>query len=172
MRCDTILLNARLATLSPALPGLGVIENGAVGVLDGRIVFAGPMDDLRSGRDAKERVSLDGRWITPGLIDCHTHLVYAGDRAEEFELRLAGVSYEEIARRGGGILATVTATRAASERDLVAATLPRLDRLLAEGVTTVEIKSGYGLELATETRMLRAARSLAGERDVSIITSF
>ncbi|MFL5047605.1 MAG: imidazolonepropionase [Xanthobacteraceae bacterium] len=172
MRFDTIWLDARLATLSPAASGLGLVEHGAVAAVGGRIAYAGPVGDLPTGWDAKERVSLDGRWITPGLIDCHTHLVYAGDRAEEFELRLAGVSYEEIARRGGGILATVTATRAASERDLVAATLPRLDRLLAEGVTTVEIKSGYGLELATETRMLRAARSLTGERDVSIITSF
>ena len=161
MRFDTIWLDARLATLSPTRSGLGLVEHGAVAASGGRIAFAGPVGDLPTGWDAKERVSLDGRWITPGLIDCHTHLVYAGDRAEEFELRIAGVSYQEIARRGGGILATVTATRAASERDLVAATLPRLDRLLAEGVTTIEIKSGYGLELATETRMLRAARSPA-----------
>ncbi len=172
MRFDTIWLGARLATLSPAAHGLGAVQHGALAALGGRIAFAGSVGDLPTGWDAKERVALDGRWITPGLIDCHTHLVYAGDRAEEFELRLAGVSYQEIARRGGGILSTVTATRAASERDLVAATLPRLDRLLAEGVTTVEIKSGYGLELATETRMLRAARALAGERDVSIVTSF
>jgi imidazolonepropionase len=172
MRFDTIWLDARLATLSPAASGLGLVEHAAVAAVGGRIAFAGPVGDLPTGWDAKERVALDGRWITPGLIDCHTHLVYAGDRAGEFELRLAGVSYEEIARRGGGILATVTATRAASERDLVAATLPRLDRLLAEGVTTVEIKSGYGLELATETRMLRAARALARERNVSIITTF
>jgi imidazolonepropionase len=172
MRFDTIWLDARLATLSPAASGLGLVEHGAVAAVSGRIAFAGPVGDLPTGWDAKERVALDGRWITPGLIDCHTHLVYAGDRAKEFELRLAGVSYQEIARRGGGILATVTATRATSERDLVAATLPRLDRLLAEGATTVEIKSGYGLELATEARMLRAARSLAGERDVSIVTTF
>jgi imidazolonepropionase len=172
MRFDTIWLDARLATLSPAASGLGLVEHAAVAAVGGRIAYAGPVGDLPTGWDAKERIALDGRWITPGLIDCHTHLVYAGDRAEEFELRLAGVSYQEIARRGGGILATVTATRSASERDLVAATLPRLDRLLAEGVTTVEIKSGYGLELATETRMLRAARSLPGERDVSITTTF
>jgi len=172
MRFDTIWLDARLATLSPTRSGLGLVEHGAVAASGGRIAFAGAVGDLPTGWDAKERVALDGRWITPGLIDCHTHLVYAGDRAEEFELRIAGVSYQEIARRGGGILATVTATRAASERDLVAATLPRLDRLLAEGVTTVEIKSGYGLELAAESRMLRAARSLPGERDVSITTTF
>jgi imidazolonepropionase len=172
MRFDTIWLDARLATLAPARSGLGLVEHGAVTASGGRIAFAGPMADLPTGWDATQRVALDGRWITPGLIDCHTHLVYAGDRAHEFELRLAGASYQDIARQGGGIVATVKATRAASERDLVAAALPRLDRLLAEGATTVEIKSGYGLELATEARMLRAARSLAGEREVSVVTTF
>jgi imidazolonepropionase len=172
MRFDTIWLDARLATLVPARSGLGLVEHGAVAASGGRIAFAGPMADLPTGWDATQRVALDGRWITPGLIDCHTHLVYAGDRAHEFELRLAGASYQDIARQGGGIVATVKATRAASERDLVAAALPRLDRLLAEGATTVEIKSGYGLELATEARMLRAARSLAGEREVSVVTTF
>ena len=106
--------------------------------------------------------------MTPGLIDCHTHLVHAGDRAHEFELRLAGASYEEIARAGGGIVSTVQATRAASEDALVAAALPRLDRLIAEGVTTIEIKSGYGLDRETEARMLRAARALARERNVDV----
>jgi imidazolonepropionase len=172
MRFDTIWLDARLATLAPDRPGLGIVERGAVAVKDGRIAFAGPAAELPSGWDAAERVSLDGRWITPGLIDCHTHLVYAGDRAHEFELRLAGASYEEIARAGGGILSTVKATRAASEDELVAAALPRLDHLIAEGVTTVEIKSGYGLERESEMRMLRAARRLAGERDVDVVTSF
>jgi imidazolonepropionase len=169
---DTVWLDARLATLSPAHPGLGIVQRGAIAASNGRIVFAGPMYDLPIGWDAKDRFALDGRWITPGLVDCHTHLVYAGDRAEEFELRLAGVSYEDIARRGGGILSTVKATRETSELDLIAVTLPRLDRLLAEGVTTVEIKSGYGLDLATESRMLRAARSLAGKRDVAVVTTF
>jgi len=172
MRFDTVWLNARLATLAPAGAGLGVVERGAVAAAEGRIVFAGPMAELPTGWDATHRVPLDGRWITPGLVDCHTHLVYAGDRAHEFELRLAGASYEDIARAGGGIVSTVRATRAASEDELVAATLPRLDRLLAEGVTTVEIKSGYGLDRETETRMLRAARRLARERDVDVVTSF
>jgi imidazolonepropionase len=172
MRFDTIWHDARLATLAPGRPGLGVIEGGAVAAKDGRIAFAGPMAGLPTGWDAAHRIALDGRWVTPGLIDCHTHLVYAGDRAHEFELRLAGASYEEIARAGGGITSTVKATRAANEDDLVAATLPRLDRLLAEGVTTIEIKSGYGLEFETETRMLRAARRLARERDVEVVTSF
>ena len=172
MRFDTIWLDARLATLAPSRPGLGIVERGAVAAKDGRIAFAGAMADLPGGWDAADKIALGGRWITPGLIDCHTHLVYAGDRAHEFELRLAGASYEEIARAGGGILSTVRSTRAASEDDLVAATLPRLDRLIAEGVTTVEIKSGYGLDAASETRMLRAARRLTRERKVEVVTSF
>ena len=136
---DTIWLDARLATLAPDCPGIGVIERGAIATLGGRIAFVGAMADLPSGWDARQRVTLDGRWVTPGLIDCHTHLVYAGDRAHEFELRLAGASYEEIARAGGGIVSTVKATRAASEEELVAQSLPRLDALVAEGVTTIEI---------------------------------
>jgi imidazolonepropionase len=172
MRFDTIWLDARLATLTPDRPSLGTVERGAVAAKDGRIAFAGPMAELPGGWDAISRFALDGRWVTPGLIDCHTHLVYAGDRAHEFELRLAGASYEEIARAGGGILSTVKATRAASKDDLVAATLPRLDCLLAEGVTTVEIKSGYGLDRETEASMLRAARRLAQVRRVEVVTSF
>jgi imidazolonepropionase len=172
MQFDTIWLDGRLATLAPERGGLGIIEPGAVAAKDGRIAFVGSMADLPVGWDAAERNRLDGRWITPGLIDCHTHLVYAGDRAHEFELRLSGASYEDIARAGGGILSTVKATRAASVDALVAATLPRLDRLLGEGVTTVEIKSGYGLERDTEARMLRAARRLEGMRRVEIVTTF
>jgi imidazolonepropionase len=172
MRFDTIWLDGRLATLTPDRPGLGIVEPGAIAARDGRIAFAGVEADLPTGWDARERIALDGRWVTPGLIDCHTHLVYAGDRALEFELRLKGASYEEIARQGGGILSTVKATRAASEDDLVAQSLPRLDHLVAEGVTTVEIKSGYGLDLATEARMLRAARRLGRERKVEVVTSF
>jgi imidazolonepropionase len=167
---DTIWLDARLATMSG--PGLGVIARGAVAAKDGRIAFAGAMADLPAGWDAAQRVSLDGRWVTPGLIDCHTHLVYAGDRAHEFELRLAGASYEEIARAGGGIVSTVKATRAASEDALVAQSLPRLDALIAEGVTTIEIKSGYGLDRASETRQLRAARRLGRERTIDVATTF
>jgi imidazolonepropionase len=172
MRFDTIWLDARLATLDPARPGLGVIERGAVAAKDGRIAFAGAAAELPTGWDAMNRIALDGRWITPGLIDCHTHLVYAGDRAHEFELRLAGASYEEIARAGGGIVSTVKATRAASEEELVRVSLPRLDRLIAEGVTTIEIKSGYGLDRETETRQLQAARRLARERAIDVVTSF
>jgi imidazolonepropionase len=172
MTFDTIWLDARLATLASDRPGLCVIERGAVAAKDGRIAYAGPAADLPTDCDAKQRVALDGRWITPGLIDCHTHLVYAGDRAHEFELRLAGASYEEIARAGGGIVSTVKATRAATEDELVTQSQPRLDALMAEGVTTIEIKSGYGLDAETEARMLRAARRLGRERDANVVTTF
>ncbi|MDU6377475.1 MAG: imidazolonepropionase, partial [Bradyrhizobium sp.] len=171
-RFDRIWHNARLATLREGQPGLGVIEQGVVAARDGRIAFAGPRSDFAADGDAPERIDCAGRWITPGLIDCHTHLVYGGDRAHEFELRLAGASYEEIARAGGGIVSTVAATRAADENELVTGALPRLDALLAEGVTTIEIKSGYGLETATELRQLSAARALGVRRAVSVRTSF
>ncbi|WP_262028540.1 imidazolonepropionase [Microvirga sp. Mcv34] len=170
MRFDRVWFNARLATLEG--DGLGIVESGAVASMDGRIAFVGPEADLPNGWDAAERIDCQGRWITPGLVDCHTHLIFGGDRAHEFELRLNGASYEEIARAGGGIVSTVKATRAASEDALVASALPRLDHLITEGCTTVEIKSGYGLDLETEARSLRAARRLAGERPVSIVTTF
>ena len=172
MRFDKIWVNARLATFAGPDGGLGIVERGALAANDGRIAFVGPMNDLPYGSEAAEQVDCEGRWITPGFIDCHTHLVFGGNRAHEFELRLAGAGYEEIARAGGGILSTVRATRAASEDDVVASALPRLDRLIAEGCTTVEVKSGYGLDLDTEARMLRAARRLATERPVAITTSF
>ncbi len=169
---DTVWTNARLATMAADRPGLGVIDDGAVAARDGRIVFAGRRADLPGDPGAARIVDCGGRWITPGLIDCHTHLVHGGNRAAEFEARLAGASYEEIARAGGGIASTVAATRAASLDDLVAASLPRLDRLIADGVTTVEIKSGYGLEAASERRMLMAARRLGQIRDVGVVTTF
>jgi imidazolonepropionase len=172
MHFDTIWLNARLATVAPSSDDLGIVPSGAVGAIDGRIAFAGPMSALPPGWDAAQQVDCGGRWITPGLVDCHTHLVFGGDRAQEFEQRLAGASYEEIARAGGGILSTVRATRAASEDELVASALPRLDHLLREGVTTVEIKSGYGLDLPSERRMLRAARRLGKIRPVTVMTTF
>lgn len=171
MRFDKIWRNARIATLSPQQQGLGEIA-GAVAAKDGKIAFVGPDSELPASSDAAETVKLDGRWIMPGLIDCHTHLVYGGDRAHEFELRLKGASYEDIARAGGGIVSTVKATRAASEDALVAQSLKRLDPLLAEGVTSIEIKSGYGLDLVSETKTLRAARRLGRERDVGVITTF
>ena len=171
MRCDRLWRNARLATLAPGAPGLGVVDRGAVASLDGRIAWVGAQDDAPAFEPA-ETIDCEGRWITPGLIDPHTHLVHGGDRAHEFELRLAGASYEEIARAGGGIVSTMTATRAASEDDLVAQALPRLDALIAEGATTVEIKSGYGLSLADELKSLRAARRLGEVRPVSVTTTF
>lgn len=171
MRCDRIWRQARLATLEAGRPGLGVIEHGLIASLDGRILYAGPVD-AAPALEAAETIDCEGRWITPGLIDCHTHLVYGGDRAREFELRLAGASYEEIARNGGGIVSSVAATRAATEDQLLAASLPRLKALMAEGATTVEIKSGYGLALDAERRQLRVARRLGETQPVSIRTSF
>jgi imidazolonepropionase len=169
---DRVWHRCRLATLSPEREGLGVIEDGVVAAKDGIIVYAGPKADAPTGLGAAAQTDCEGRWITPGLIDCHTHLVYGGNRAEEFELRLSGASYEEIARRGGGIVSTVNATRLASEGELVRSAQRRLDALVAEGVTTVEIKSGYGLELATERRQLRAARQLARDNPIAVRTSF
>jgi len=171
-RFDRIWLNARLATLREDLPELGAIEQGVIAARDGRIVFAGYRSDFPSSADAAERIDCAGRWITPGLVDCHTHLVFGGNRAHEFELRLSGASYEEIARAGGGIVSTVAATRAASEAELVASALPRLDAMIGEGVTTLEIKSGYGLNTETEMRQLSAARALGRHRPVAIRTTF
>ena len=169
MRCDRVWHNARLVTMAGG--GLGEIDDGVIASRDGRIAFAGAAAEAPA-LDAAERIDCAGRWITPGLIDCHTHLVHAGDRAREFEMRLAGASYEEIARAGGGIVSTMHATRAATEAELVASALPRLDALIAEGVTTVEIKSGYGLDTENEAKQLRAARALARERAVRITTTF
>jgi imidazolonepropionase len=169
MKADRLFSNVRLATM--AAPGIGVVDKGLVVTCDGRILFAGPAAEAPAFAP-DETIDCGGRWMTPGLIDCHTHLVHAGDRAAEFELRLAGASYAEIAKAGGGILSTVRATRAASEDALVASALPRLDALIAEGVTTIEIKSGYGLEAATEARQLRAARRIGRERGVAVSTTF
>lgn len=160
---DSLWTNARLATM--AGEGLGLVENGAVGCRDGRIAYAGPMSDAPA---AAQTIDCEGRWITPGLIDCHTHVIHAGDRAGEWAMRLEGASYEDIARAGGGILSTMRATRAASDHDLVDTAMPRLDALIAEGVTTIEIKSGYGLTVEDEIKMLRAARMLAELRRVRV----
>jgi imidazolonepropionase len=169
MRCDTVWRNARLATM--AGDGLGIVEDGLVAARDGRIVYAGPAD-AAPALDPVETIDCDGRWITPGLIDCHTHIVHGGDRAHEFERRLAGESYEAIARAGGGIVSTMRATRAASMEALVESALPRLDALIAEGVTTIEVKSGYGLTTKDEVKMLHAARALGERRDVGVTTTF
>lgn len=169
MRCDAVWHNARLATM--AGPGLGRMDDGVVIASAGRIVYAGSAAEAPSV-DAVTRHDCEGRWITPGLIDCHTHLVYAGDRAREFALRLAGASYEDIARAGGGIVSTVTATRAASADELLRQSRQRLQALMAEGVTTIEIKSGYGLTLEAETCLLAVARQLGETDDVRVRTSF
>ncbi len=148
----------------------GAVADGVVASRDGRIVHAGPAATAPAFA-APETIDCAGRWITPGLIDCHTHLIHAGDRADEFAARLAGASYADIARAGGGIVSTMRATRAASEAELVESALPRLDALIAEGVTTIEIKSGYGLSLEDELKMLRAARRLGVARPVAVTTS-
>ncbi|KRG39790.1 imidazolonepropionase [Stenotrophomonas pictorum JCM 9942] len=171
MRCDTLWHNAHLMTLDDASGGLGFVRGGVLAALDGRIVHAGPAASAPAF-DAAERIDCQGRWISPGLIDCHTHLVYAGNRAGEFEQRLQGVSYADIALAGGGIVSTVRATRAADEAALIAASLPRLDAMLAEGITTLEIKSGYGLTLDDEARQLRVARQLGQLRKVEVVPTF
>ena len=168
MHCDSVWQNAQLLTM---IPGAAPIADGLVAARAGRIVYAGTAADAPAFEPAAV-VDCQGRWITPALIDAHTHLVHAGNRAREFELRLEGASYEEIARAGGGIVSTMRATRAASEDELVASALPRLDALIAEGLGTIEIKSGYGLELEAELKMLRAARRLGELRPVRVVTTF
>lgn len=163
MRAEQIFKNVRLATMDPALPGLGVVEDGMVAQTAGRIVYAGP----RCAMEADEVIDYDGRWVTPGLIDCHTHLVYAGNRAGEFEARLNGASYEDIARAGGGIMGTMRATRAASADELSKQARQHAAALVAEGVTTIEIKSGYGLQPEAEYKCLSVARSLGDIADIS-----
>lgn len=167
---DHLWIDARLATMVPGRP-YGAIENGAIAAKAGRIAWLGPRSELPQG-NAREVHPLDGAWVTPGLIDCHTHLVHGGDRAAEFELRLKGATYEEIAKAGGGIRSTVAATRAASEEALLASALARLDQMQAEGLTTIEVKSGYGLSLADERKCLRVARMLERARPVTVRTTF
>ena len=171
MTFSTLYNNAQIATMTSDKP-YGLIENGAVVISAGLIQWVGPENNLPEKFRTLPEKNLEGRLLTPALIDCHTHLVYGGSRATEFELRLKGASYEEISRSGGGILSTVKATRTATEEELFTQSLPRFDALLAEGVGTVEIKSGYGLDLETEIKMLRVARKLGKERSVRVKTSF
>ncbi len=170
---DRLWLGGHLATLSPDLEGYGEIRHGALACRSGRIVWVGPEADLPApaGNLAREVVELDGGWVTPGLVDCHTHLVFGGDRSGEFEARLQGVSYEDIARGGGGIRNTLTATREATEESLLRVAVPRLMALHAEGVTTLEIKSGYGQEPESELKMLRVARRLGESPLVDVQTT-
>jgi imidazolonepropionase len=167
---DLLLTDAQLASMQNGLPDYGIVGETAIAVSKGRIAWIGERADL-PGHAAKEERSVAGRWLTPALIDCHTHLVFCGDRAAEFEQRLRGTSYEDIARSGGGILSTVKATREASADELFAAALPRVHALAREGVATIEIKSGYGLNCASELRMLEVARRLGNETPIEIRTS-
>lgn len=171
--CDAIWRNARVATLATNLDGLGTIENAAIAVVGDKIVFVGSDAELEAqGYTSAKVVDCENRWILPSLIDCHTHLVFGGDRAKEFEMRLDGASYEEIAKAGGGIVSSVRDTREASEEELTAQALKRLDTLLAEGISTVEVKSGYGLNIESELKMLRVARKLGTLRPVRIQTTY
>lgn len=172
-RWDRLLLNATVASFADDAPE-GTVEQAAIAVHNGRIAWLGRMDDLPDAPAALaiELESVEGALVTPGLIDCHTHLVFGGERSHEFDLRLNGASYEQIARAGGGIISTVEATRAASEESLFEQALPRARQLLADGVTTLEIKSGYGLDLDSERRMLRVARRLGREMGITVRTTF
>ncbi len=167
-----IFTHARVATLIENADGLGLIEDTAIVVEQGRIAYVGPQSELPEHYAIYPKTDCENRLITPGLIDCHTHLIHAGNRAHEFELRLEGASYEEVAKAGGGIVSSVKALRAASEDDLIRESLPRLDALISEGVTTVEVKSGYGLDTGNEIKSLKAARRLTQERDIAIRTTF
>ena len=168
---DLLLIDVHLATMREGGAPYGVVADGALAIADGRIAWLGPLADLPAS-SAPEQHSLGGRWITPALIDCHTHLVFAGSRAAEFEQRLQGVSYEEIAAAGGGIMSTVLATRDADLDTLIESSGVRLKSLRNEGVATVEIKSGYGLDLDTEIKMLEVARSLGASQDLTVATTF
>ncbi|MBV7439457.1 imidazolonepropionase [Aeromonas sp. sif2416] len=170
LNCERVWLNVTPATLRPDLADYGLLEPHALGVHEGKIHALVPMQDLKGPHPAHLR-DMKGRLVTPGLIDCHTHLIFAGSRAEEFELRQRGVPYAEIARKGGGILSTVRATRAASEDQLYELAVPRIRSLIREGVTTVEIKSGYGLTLADELKMLRVARRLGEALPIRVKTT-
>jgi imidazolonepropionase len=166
---DVLLTNVHLATMTD---GYGEIRDGAIAVKDGRIAWLGSQARMPQDARADTVHDGDGSWLTPGLIDCHTHIVHAGNRSDEFEARLNGATYEDIARAGGGIMSTVRATRAASEDELLRQSMPRVRSLLAEGVTTIEIKSGYGLTLASEANMLRAARRIGRDFPVNVATTF
>ena len=164
---DLALRDARIATMRSADDAYGIIDDGVIGIAGGAVAWVGPASGVPDIEVVESR-SLQGRWVTPALIDCHTHLIFGGDRAAEFERRLQGASYEDIARAGGGILSTVTATRAAEPQELFDSALARLDAIIASGAATVEIKSGYGLDVASELKMLEVARKLDAASDASI----
>src|SRR5207253_7216321 len=163
---DRLLVDCRIATFEGA--GFGIVENGAIGIADGKIVRVGKRTEL-AGFRAKEVVALGGAWVTPGLVDCHTHLVFGGTRADEHAMRRAGASYEEIAAAGGGIASTVERTKSASDDELLAQSRRRLHALMRGGCTTVEIKSGYGLDPKSELRLLKLAKTLGDAEAVRIV---
>ena len=167
-----VFVNLNLATMGESDVAYGWIDDGAIAVSDGVIDWLGPVDALPNIYTDLPKTDLGGRVVTPGLIDCHTHIVHGGDRAVEFEMRLNGASYEDVARAGGVIISTVKATRGASEKELLASALRRVDVLIAEGVTTIEVKSGYGLDVETELRMLRVARAITNHRPIRVKTTF
>ncbi|MBK0327994.1 imidazolonepropionase [Rhodobacteraceae bacterium F11138] len=169
---STVLVDLNAATMTESGNAYGLIADAAIAMSAGVIDWIGPRNSLPSAYDAHPRTGLAGRLVTPGLIDCHTHIVHGGDRAVEFEMRLNGASYEEVARAGGGIVSTVKATRAATEETLLADALRRVDVLIAEGVTAIEIKSGYGLDIETELSMLRVARAIMDRRPIRVKTTF
>ncbi len=174
MRCDSLWTGVHLATMAEtgSAAGYGEIRDAVLAVRAGRIVWLGQRADMPAKLHAEQTIDGGGAWITPGLVDCHTHIVYAGNRSDEFEARLNGATYAEIAQRGGGILSTVRATRSATEEELFRASEPRVCALLAEGVTTLEIKSGYGLDLDTERKLLRVARRIGRDLPVTVRTTF
>jgi len=167
-----VITDITAATMAPQAGDYGLVRDAAIVVSNGLISWIGPASDVPSDYAGLDRQPHDGRLVTPALIDCHTHIVHGGNRAREFEMRLNGASYEEIARSGGGIVSTVGATRAASEADLLASALPRVDALISQGVSMIEVKSGYGLDVASELKMLRVARALGQQRAIRIATSF
>ena len=169
---NTLFVDLNAATMCESDAPYGLIKDAAIAVMDGVIEWVGPAASLPDMYISLDRTSLGGRLVTPGLIDCHTHIVHGGDRTVEFEMRLNGASYEEVARAGGGIVSTVTATRNATEDQLLQDALRRVDVLIAEGVTTIEIKSGYGLDTETELRMLRVARAVMANRPIRVKTTF
>lgn len=171
IQADRLLTDCHVATMTEGGVPYGAIEDAAILIKDRRIAWAGARADLPV-HEAVDTDRLEGRWVTPGLIDCHTHLVFGGDRSGEFEQRLGGATYEEIARAGGGIVSSVQATREASEDELFASAMARLEGLKATGVTTIEIKSGYGLDRDSELKMLRVARRIGRERGVRVRTSY
>lgn len=172
MLSNKVIINAKLATLEEGRTAYGLIDDGALALSDGYIDWVGPHQDLPVKYKDWPRHDMSGRLVTPALIDCHTHIIHGGDRSHEFEMRLNGATYEDISRAGGGILSTVKHTRAASEDELLASALPRIDNLIAEGVATLEIKSGYGLDIETELKMLRVAKHIETIRPLRIRTTY